>query len=149
MGKALGTFLFITVLIGVCSLCAGGQTPVQQCPGFTVFASSEKVFDGDSVTFHVEITWGDPKVNPKYNWTLDRGKITGGQSTGVINVDTTGASKEGSIVATVELGGYAGYNCSLTGSKSVIVKKRVTDEPELDFLARSDSMNLAVGLNPR
>ena len=56
------------------------------------------------MTFHADVTGGDPTVTVTYTWSVDAGKISAGQGTSRITVDVSDVAIE-SITATVSIGG--------------------------------------------
>lgn len=94
----------------------------QNCPQIMVNSPSEPVRAGAPVIYSSTVSGGDPNVTPTYNWTISAGIITSGQGTSVINVDTTGV--DGSITATVEIGGYDRACGTSSGSTAVVEKSK-------------------------
>src|SRR5258706_6098983 len=106
-----------TVTVANCSDCV----PDLVCPTVSVNCPSD-VDEGGSITFTANVGPGTPAVSPTYNWTVSAGKISGGQGTSSITVDTTGAGGQ-TVTATVELGGID-PSCGRTASCSTPVKPR-------------------------
>ena len=120
MKKALiGMMLFVAF-----ALCASAQTtptpepkppspaspnepPVSPCPKLEINKPQRPIRDGEQVGFTAQLSGGDPKVVPMYNWSLSAGTLLGGQGTRSIGVDSTGAAADKAITATVQLGGFA------------------------------------------
>jgi hypothetical protein len=100
-------------------------TPAFECPGTSVIASSERVVDGDTVTFQYEIAGGKniDRGLLKYIWYVDRGRIAAGQGTPVILVDTSGQGPAGSLTATTQVSSpYEG--CEWITSANVRVRRK-------------------------
>jgi hypothetical protein len=112
----------LSVLVG--SSFAQRNPAGTQCPGTRVIASSERVVDGESVSFQLEILGGNlDRSLLQYQWYVERGRIVSGQGTPVIIVDTTGQGPAGSVTATVAIGGpYP--DCCLTTSESSRVRRK-------------------------
>jgi hypothetical protein len=106
--------LFIVLAAGAVAVLA------QDCPKVMTTSASEPVKSVTPLTFTSTVSGGDPNVTPTYNWTISAGTITSGQGTSVIIVDTTGV--EGSITATVDVGGFDG-GCSTASSSTSDVEK--------------------------
>lgn len=77
-------------------------TPSYTCPN--VYCST--VTHGNSMTFTAQASGGTPNVSPIYRWSVSAGRISGGQGTSSIQVDTTGLVEGTKISATVEVRGY-------------------------------------------
>lgn len=69
--------------------------------------------------YKANVQGGDAIVTPKYNWTVWEGKITSGQGTSEVSVETEG---DNSITVTVEVMGYAA-NCQNKASYTTIVER--------------------------
>jgi hypothetical protein len=106
------SFATTTVTVNRCD-CVARPTP--QCPTVDVSCPDTGVA-GTPVTFTASVSGGDASVTPTYNWTVSNGTISSGQGTSTITVDTTGVT--GTIVATVEVGGYD-RSCSVTDNCTV------------------------------
>lgn len=84
------------------------QTPTSQqsssftCPRVSVSCPADDCGCGAKHTFNAEVTDAAPGQNLTYEWTVSTGKITGGESTASINVET-GGSRLHSITVTVDL----------------------------------------------
>jgi hypothetical protein len=76
------------------------------CPIINV-SRPELASTGPTLTYKANIQSGDPMVTPTFKWTVSVGKITGGQGTSEVSVDSEGNN---SITVTVEVIGYAA-NC--------------------------------------
>jgi hypothetical protein len=70
------------------------------CPAITA-SCPDSVEAGHLATFTVS---GADAEKLTYNWTVDQGRITSGQGTRSINVDTTKLAGK-TVTATVEIGG--------------------------------------------
>jgi hypothetical protein len=73
---------------------------------------------GQPINYSVNARGGDPNASVSYNWTVSAGRITSGQGTPSITVDTSGLSGGGQVTATAELGGLA-PECNRTTSCTV------------------------------
>ena len=92
-----------------CSLTASAIVRVASdcdppCPSLSMTCPTGMMRPGEPVTFSVDISGAPPDLNLKYVWQVSAGKITGGQGTPAITVDTTGARGQ-SVTATVEIDG--------------------------------------------
>lgn len=82
-----------------------GCDMLYMCPNKNLTGSANEITEGQSLTFTLKILWGDARVIPRYRWMLSAGKITSGQGTSIITVDTKGVGDTG-LTATVQVGGY-------------------------------------------
>ena len=57
------------------------------------------------ILFTAQVEGGDPSIKPTFKWYVSRGKISSGQGTSAIRVDTTGVKAGESIIATLDIGG--------------------------------------------
>jgi len=82
--------------------------PLSEGPELTLptvaVSCPEKVKEGLPLYFNAAITDGARDARPVYNWTISSGKITGGQNTRTITVDTSDQGNQ-IIRATVEVSG--------------------------------------------
>jgi len=85
------------------------------CP--TIYVSCpEKTVEVDApITFSGSWAGGFPYMEPTYNWTISAGKITAGQGTPTIQVDTKGLPDDTELTATFTLGGSPA-SCSRSAS---------------------------------
>ena len=67
---------------------------------------------GEPLTFRSAVTGGSSNVRQTYNWTVSAGRITDGQGTETIHVDTTGLAGQ-AVTATLSMGGY-NLDCTAT-----------------------------------
>ncbi len=91
-----------------------------QCPSLQMTGPSVDVLAGDYIMFVMNVSGGDAKVLPKYNWAVSAGKIVSGQGTPVIKVDSTGLDSQ-DVTATAEVIGYP-PECRTTASTTSFVK---------------------------
>jgi hypothetical protein len=94
------------------------------CPN--VYCST--VAHGNTMTFTAQASGGTPGVSPIYRWSVSAGRITGGQGTSSIRVDTTGLGQGTEIKATVEARGY-GRICVTSCQSSVNFLSTPTPTP--------------------
>lgn len=105
--------LLVTALVAASAAHSPAQTAegprgrphaAARCPTVTVSCPDfpEKV---GQVVYTANVSGGDPSVTPAFDWTVSAGTIIGGQGTGSITVDVTGAGY-GAWTATVEVRGY-------------------------------------------
>jgi len=87
-------------------------SPTQDaCPSLSVGSGSATK---GQASYYAELSGGDPKVRPTFNWTISAGSIAGGQGTPSITVD---ADPGAIVTATLEVGGYA-RTCSVMNSST-------------------------------
>lgn len=115
LNAAIFVLLLITFAAGRVGVSAqqGGAT---QCPTVTVSCPSD--FSPDRpLVYTAHVSGSDPSVRPTYKWSVSKGRITAGQGTARISVDSEGGN---SLTATVEVGGYP-TACSTSASCGLIV----------------------------
>jgi hypothetical protein len=77
----------------------------QHCPVIKV-TCPEGVEINQPVVAIVDVSGGDRRVTPTFNWTTSAGTISSGQGTSAVVIDTTGASGQ-TATAAVRVGGFA------------------------------------------
>ena len=92
------------------------------CPDVYV-SSAESVTPGATVTFTANVSGGDPRVTPTYNWFISDGEIISGQGTSSISVSTTNLKAGTSITATLDVGGFE-RSCSTSESGTTQIKPK-------------------------
>jgi hypothetical protein len=93
----------IPLLLLLFILAAGAeQAYSQSCPVVTVTCPDRD--DSLTLTFVANVSGADPSVKLTFDWTVSPSKITSGQGTTTINVDSTDFGGQAST-ATVEVGG--------------------------------------------
>lgn len=115
------TLAIATLVIAICSAYTSAQTA--SCPKIETHGPSASVVAGDAVTFVANVSGGDLKAVIKYDWSVSIGKITKGQGSPAIVVDSSAAGDQ-TITATVEIGGVD-ERCSRTSSVSADIKAAV------------------------
>lgn len=105
-----------------------------QCPTVKVTGPSTDMKAGDPATFTVNVSGGDTRVSPTYNWSVSGGIIESGQGTSVIQLDTSGQDGQ-SITASVDVGGYM-RSCSTFESWtiSITAKAQTRKYDEFNYL---------------
>lgn len=91
----------------------------QGCPTISVTCPAD-VERNKPVKFQASIIGGRPNTVMPYGWSVTKGKITFGQGTAVIEVDTTGVDLEG-LTATVEVSGFH-PECPRVASCTIAIK---------------------------
>jgi hypothetical protein len=66
-----------------------GTQPQSKCPTLKL-TCPDQANVGASLVFEVQVSGGDPKVKPTFNWSVSNGSIKSGQGTAKVDVDTTG-----------------------------------------------------------
>ena len=87
------------------------------CPIINV--SQVEPSTGQTRIYKANVQNRDPLVTPKFNWTVWEGRITSGQGTSEVSVETEGNH---SFTVTVEVMGYPA-NCQNKASYSTIVER--------------------------
>jgi hypothetical protein len=103
---ALGALAYATE-VGV-PPAVRGQNVAGPCPALSVSCPDTATL-GMPTVFTVNISGGDDKVNPSFEWEASVGTITSGQGTSTVIVDTTGLPlvSRRQLTATVKVGGYS------------------------------------------
>ena len=143
--EACEAFSSIAVLVK----CPPPPPPV--CPNVYITCPEHVELDRP-VTFNSSLTGGSGNVTPVFNWTVSAGRITEGQGTGSIKVDTTGLAGQ-TIRATLSLSGYP-LDCSASCSISLpvpITSKKFDEFGEIsrnDLKARLDNFAIELQNEP-
>ena len=109
-------FLFLCLFTGASAGVRAQQGGATQCPTVTVSCPSD-FFPDKPWVYTAHVGGGDPSVKPTYKWSVSKGRITAGQGTARISVDSEGGDH---MTATVEVGGYPS-ECVTSASCSLIV----------------------------
>ncbi len=81
---------------------------VAPCPKFEIRGAGNRIVrEGEQVGFSIAVTGGDTAVTPMFVWSTSAGIISNGQGTRSITVDSTGASFDRQITASLWVSGYA------------------------------------------
>ena len=64
----------------------------------------EDAKSNESMTFQANIYGGDSTVKVTYRWSVNAGKISGGQGTSIITIDVSDVARR-SVTATISIGG--------------------------------------------
>lgn len=104
--------------------CPPPPRPV--CPTVNV-SCPDVTADGQPITFAANVG-STSGITPTYNWTVSAGRITSGQGTSSITVDTTGLAGQ-TVRADLDLGGY-GMRCPASCATSIpnVIKPHKFDE---------------------
>ena len=105
--------------------------PATQCPKVSTSGPSIELPAGSSITYSVNVSGGDPKAFPTYNWTVSAGAISSGQATPVITIEDTKSLGGMTVTATVEVGGFP-RECLTSDSWTVSIKKKQVPSIEID-----------------
>jgi hypothetical protein len=109
--------------------------PVIVCPNVTV-SCPERGTEDAPVTFTATLSGGSPNITPTYNWTITAGRITSGQGTPSITVETKGTGGQ-SIRANLEIGGF-GMRCPASCETAIQIVTRARKFDEYYDIARND-----------
>lgn len=111
------------------------EKPQPVCPTVSV-ACPESSREGEAVTFRAELNGGTPGMTPTYNWTISAGRITSGQGTPSITVDTTGLAGQ-TVRATLDIGGF-GMPCPASCAVAIPIVNKPRKFDEYYDIARND-----------
>ena len=104
----------LSVTVAACTDCGTWESP---CP--TIWVSCPSGADSKlPLVFDATVSGGYTDMKPTYTWSVTAGKITSGQGTTKITVDTSNLGGQ-SITATVTVGGYD-PRCINTASCTVL-----------------------------
>lgn len=95
------------------------------CPVTTV-TCPDMAYINDRLRITADVSGGDAKVKPTFNWSVSAGSIESGQGTPIIEVSTKELSDGQTVTATVEVGGYdrdCGYGQVAASCTSSVMKK--------------------------
>jgi hypothetical protein len=139
MNKAIAASVFVVVMLAACAAVASAQ-----CPKVEVYGPTD-VPAGSPLTFSAAVTGGAAKDVYKYEWSVSAGKITSGQGTTAIKVDTTGVGGE-AITATLDVKGAAEechpWGASTTSVTAVVMPTKIDEFGAIkaeDEMARLDN----------
>jgi hypothetical protein len=90
------------------------------CPYITP-SGEDSVSPGTRTWFSVDLNGGDANAVPTYKWYVSAGKISKGQGTPSIVVDTTGLKAGETVTATIDVGGLP-RGCSYSQAYSTSIK---------------------------
>lgn len=108
---------YISLLALLFMLNAAGLAYSQDCP--VVVVSCPDSANGPTLHFNANVSIGDPSAKLTFKWTVSAGKITSGQETASIIVDTEGAGGI-TFTATVEVAEFP-KECKNKASCSIVV----------------------------
>jgi hypothetical protein len=104
------------------------QAYSQSCPVVTV--SCPDLDDSSTLSFGANVSGADPSLKLTFDWTVSLSKISSGQGTTTINVDSTGFGGQ-AFTATVEVGGLpkgCANKASCSTSVCRLVRPRLVEE---------------------
>jgi hypothetical protein len=115
--------------------CPPPPPPPPTCPTVTV-SCPDSATETAPVTFTANVSGGSANVTPIYTWTISAGRITSGQGTSTITVDTAGLAGQ-TIRATLDVGGY-GMPCPASCTVSIPIEVKPHKFDEYYDIARND-----------
>jgi hypothetical protein len=130
--EACQAFSSATVLV---NRCPPPPPPPPVCPNVGIICP-ERIELNEPLTFTATLTGGSGNVTPIYNWTVSAGRITDGQGTPTIRVDTTGLAGQ-TLTATLSMGGY-NLDCTATCSVQFPVPVTCKKFDEFPAIAYND-----------
>ena len=134
-GRDLGCVAFSSISVVVLECPPPRVQPV--CPTVNV-SCPEAASENAPVTFTANVSGGTPApgVTPGFNWTISAGRITSGQGTPSITVDTTGLAGQ-TVRATLDITGF-GMPCPASCSVSIPIMNKPRKFDEYYDIARND-----------
>jgi hypothetical protein len=133
-GRDLNCVAFSSISIRVTD-CPPPPPPPPVCPNVSV-SCPEAGAENAPVTFTATISGGTPNMTPGYNWTVSAGRITSGQGTPSITVDTTGLAGQ-TVRASLDVTGF-GTPCPASCSVSIPIVNKPRKFDEYYDIARND-----------
>ncbi len=130
-GRDLNCVAFSSVAIVVTDC----PPPPPVCPTVNI-SCPEAGSENAPVTFTTTISGGTPNITPGYNWTITAGRITSGQGTPSITVDTGGLAGQ-TVRASVDVTGF-GMPCPASCSVSMPIMNKPRKFDEYYDIARND-----------
>jgi hypothetical protein len=116
--------------------CPPPPPPPPACPTVSV-TCPDIATENAPVTFTATASGGAPGKTPNYNWNVSAGRITSGQGTPSITVDTTGLAGQ-TIRANVDVGGPYGLSCPASCAVSIPIQNKPRKFDEYFDIARND-----------
>lgn len=134
-GRDLSCVAFSSISVVVLECPPPRVQPV--CPTVNV-SCPEAASENAPVTFTANVSGGTPApgVTPGFNWTISAGRITSGQGTPSITVDTTGLAGQ-TVRATLDITGF-GMPCPASCSVSIPIMNKPRKFDEYYDIARND-----------
>lgn len=133
-GRELNCVSFASVSIIVTD-CPPPPPPQPICPTVNV-SCPEAGNENAPVTFTANVSGGTPNITPGYNWTVTAGRITSGQGTSTITVDTAGLAGQ-TVRANVDITGF-NMPCPASCSVSIPIMNKPRKFDEYYDIARND-----------
>jgi len=133
-GRDLSCVAFSSISVVVLE-CPPPPPPRPVCPTVEV-SCPEAASENAPVTFTANVSGGTPGITPSFNWTISAGRITSGQGTPSITVDTTGLSGQ-TVRATLDIIGF-GMPCPASCSVSIPIMNKPRKFDEYYDIARND-----------
>jgi hypothetical protein len=99
--KKIALLVVFVSAVAAASVVGSGRIPSAPQDEFTVKCPTEAVRSGQPIVFSVDLKTSDPDAFS--NWSVNRGRITNGQNSQSITVDTTGIRNQ-PVTATLEVG---------------------------------------------
>lgn len=109
--------------------------PPPVCPSVSV-SCPEAGTENAPVTFSAVVNGGTPGITATYNWTVSAGRITSGQGTPRITVDTTGLAGQ-TVRATLDVNGF-GMPCPASCAVAIPIVNKPHKFDEYYDIARND-----------
>ena len=160
-GARAGTYTITSGVDNGCGVCGTTKTEtvtVKECPDCVAncvcpelsVSGGGVVQPGEAMSFTANVSGGTAN-DITYTWSVSNGKITSGDGTSSISVDTTGLDGQ-NITATVNISGSLCAECkkdaSETGSVGTTPKYRQIDEfgklPDDEIKARIDALYVSI-----
>jgi hypothetical protein len=133
-GRDLSCVAFSSISVVVLE-CAPPPPARPVCPTVEV-SCPEAAGENAPVTFTANVSGGTPGITPSYNWTISAGRITSGQGTPSITVDTTGLAGQ-TVRANLDIIGF-GTPCPASCAVSIPIMNKPRKFDEYYDIARND-----------
>lgn len=125
--------------------------PKPTCPTVGI-TCPDQIKAGQPITFRSSLSGGSGNVPAIFNWTISAGRITSGQGTSAITVDTSGLAGQ-SVRASLSMGGYeseCAASCTIEFPVPLI-SRRFDEYPDIarnDEKARLDNFAIELQNDP-
>lgn len=114
------------------------------CPNVEINCPTRMLEYGEPATIYLSLS-GSSRINPRYSWQVSAGKITSGQGTPTITVDTTKLAGQ-NVTATVEVDGLPPgckkvYSCSLIPIDSPPLARKFDEYRTVSWINEEKRLN--------
>jgi hypothetical protein len=134
-GRELDCVAFSSVSVVVIDCPPPPPQPPPACPTVNI-SCPEVATENAAVTFTATLSGGSADIRPGFKWTVSAGRITSGQGTPSITVDTAGMAGQ-TVRASLDVNGY-GMPCPASCAVSIPIENKPRKFDEYYDIARND-----------